>query len=169
MTTITLPQPTGHVNDFDFLFGRWSVANRRLMTRLVGANDWAEFPATAACEPRLGGGANVDQIDFPTLGFSGLTLRSFDHARRQWAIWWINSKSGLLFPPVHGGFEGLVGDFYGDDEDDGRAVDVRYRWTRISSDSARWEQAFRLKGGPTSTAEADGWETNWVMDCTRIG
>ena len=156
------PLPTGDVHDFDFLSGHWTVHNRRLMTRLIGAADWTEFPAAAWCEPRLNGAANIDQIDFPTLGFSGLTLRSFDVARRHWSIYWINSRDGRLTPPVHGGFEGDRGEFYGEDEDAGRAVDVRFVWTRQGPDSARWEQAFRLKG-----AASDDWETNWAMQLSR--
>lgn len=55
----------GDTHDFDFLAGAWNVGNRRLLTRLRGAGDWIEFPATSRCEPRLGGGANIEQIDFP--------------------------------------------------------------------------------------------------------
>ena len=38
--------PRGDSHDFHFLAGRWRVHNRRLMTRLRGANDWTEFDAT---------------------------------------------------------------------------------------------------------------------------
>jgi hypothetical protein len=54
-----------------------------------------------------------------------------------------------------------VGEFFGDDIDGGRPVRVRYLWSRITKDAARWEQAFSLDGGRT-------WETNWVMDLLRI-
>ncbi|HSW05839.1 hypothetical protein [Aquabacterium sp.] len=159
----TLPDRMGDVHDFDFLSGRWTVHNRRLMTRLIGANDWTDFPASMGCEPRFGGAANIDQIDFPTLGFSGLTLRLFDPARRRWAIYWVNSRDGLMTPPVHGGFEGDRGEFYGIDEDGGREVDVRFVWTRLDKDRAQWEQSFRLKD-----AAEDEWETNWVMQLNRL-
>jgi hypothetical protein len=62
-------------------------------------------------------------------------------------------------PPVVGGFAGDRGEFYGEDEDEGRPVRVRFVWTRLSPDAARWEQAFSFGGGP--------WETNWVMEFTR--
>jgi len=153
--------PHGDIHDFDFLAGRWRVHNRRLMTRLRGADDWTEFDATNHCEPRLNGGANIDQIDFPSLGWSGLTLRTFDVALRRWSIYWINSRDGVLTPPVHGGFEGDRGVFYGMDTDDGREVQVRFHWTRQGPDAARWEQAFSLDGGE--------WETNWTMSLARIG
>ena len=63
---------------------------------------------------------------------------------------------------MHGGFDGDRGEFYGEDEDGGRAVDVRFVWTRQGPDRARWEQAFRLQG-----AASDDWETNWTMQLTR--
>lgn len=120
-----LPVPIGDVHDFDFLAGDWNVVNRRLKVRGVGSTEWDEFPATHHGELHLGGVANVDEIDFLTQGWSGMTVRAFDVARRQWSIWWINSRTGTLFPPVLGGFSGDRGEFYGEDEDGGRPVMVR--------------------------------------------
>ena len=159
MTLASLPH--GDIHDFDFLVGRWRVHNRRLVSRLRGADQWTEFEGLNTCEPRLNGGANIDQIDFPSLGWSGLTLRTFDVAQRRWSIYWINSRHGVLTPPVHGGFDGDRGVFLGEDTDDGRAVQVRFHWTRLGPDAARWEQAFSLDGHE--------WETNWTMALARIG
>ncbi len=100
--------PTGLVTDFDFLTGSWHVVNRRLKHRLVGSNDWDEFDALSTCEPRLGGVGNVEQIDCPERGFSGMTIRLFDLAQSRWSIYWANSTVGRLEPPVCGGFDGNV-------------------------------------------------------------
>lgn len=151
---------TGQPDDFDFLHGHWQVDNRCLATRTPGSNDWKEFPAVMACEPRLGGIANVDQIDFTTQGWSGLTMRLFDTAKRQWSIYWISSRTGTLYPPVHGGFSGDRGEFYGEDEDGGRHVYARFVWLRQGPDAARWEQAFSPDGVE--------WEINWTMQMTRV-
>jgi len=156
-----LPKRHGSVHDFDFLPGRWHVHNRRLATRLYGADDWREFDATSECWQLLGGVVNVDENHFPSEGFSGMSLRIFDPARRQWSIYWVNSRTGRLFPPVHGGFDGPRGEFYGVDTDDGREVAARFVWTRLGLGSARWEQAFSLDG--------ERWEVNWVMELTRAG
>jgi hypothetical protein len=150
---------TGDVHDFDFIAGDWNIRNRRLKARGVGSDDWDEFPATSRGALHLGGVANVDEITFPTQGWSGMTVRVFDRARRRWSLHWMNSRTGVVFPPVVGGFEGHVGEFYGEDEDDGRPVKIRFVWTRLGPDAARWEQAF--------SADGRAWETNWVMELTR--
>jgi hypothetical protein len=59
-----------------------------------------------------------------------------------------------------GWLDGDRGEFYGDDEYDGRPIRVVYVWSAITPTSARWEQAFSLDGGQT-------WETNWIMESTR--
>jgi len=152
--------PTGDLHDFDFFAGTWNVVNRRLKARWVGSTEWEEFPGTCRCALHMGGVVNVDENTFPTRGFSGMTVRLFDHAQRRWSIYWINSKRGVLEPPVHGGFNGDRGEFFGDDLDDGRPVKVRFLWTRRGPDAARWEQAFSLDG--------QAWEWNWSMDFTRV-
>ena len=150
--------PTGDIHDFDFLFGNWAVTNRRLKQRWVGSDDWDVFTGVERCEPRLGGAANIDEINCPTRGFSGMTIRLFDRALRRWSIYWVNSGGATLFPPVHGGFAGDRGLFFGEDEDDG-PVRVRFLWEKQGPIHARWSQAFSRDGA--------AWETNWIMEFTR--
>ena len=154
------PAFVGRPGDFDFLVGRWSVRNRRLKQRHVGSTDWDEFDAINQAWTHLSGSVSVDEIAFATRGFSGCTVRTLDLAAGRWAIHWINSTVGRLCPPVHGGFCGDRGEFFGHDEDCGRPVKVRFIWERLGADHARWAQAFALAGG--------AWETNWVMDMERL-
>jgi hypothetical protein len=56
------------VHGFDFLYGGWDVAHRRLRERLVGSEDWELFAGTAVCIPLFRGAANIDVFEFPTLG-----------------------------------------------------------------------------------------------------
>jgi quinol monooxygenase YgiN len=153
------PAYVGRPHDFDFLTGCWDVQNRRLARRHVGSDDWDAFPAVEQAGTRLDGVVSIDQIDFPTRGFSGCTVRTLDLDAQRWAIHWIHSARGRLEPAVHGGFRGDRGEFYGVDDDDGRAVRVRFVWERLGPDAARWTQAFALPGG--------AWETNWVMEMRR--
>lgn len=151
------------MGDFDFLVGEWTVANQRLKERLAGSTEWEEFTSTSRCWSLFDGAANLDEFAFPD-GSHGLTLRLLDRARQEWSLNWSASQTGTLLPPVTGRFHetdgNLEGRFYGDDEHNGRPVRVRYIWSRITSNSARWEQAFSTDGERT-------WETNWVMDFTR--
>jgi hypothetical protein len=148
--------------DFDFYFGRWQIRNERLKERLAGSTDWETFEATQACSPILDGLGNID--DFHTAwsgGFEGMTLRLFNPATREWSIYWASDRSGTLEPPVVGRFENGVGTFYGRDTHKGTPVLVRFIWSEIHADSAKWQQAFSTDDGKT-------WETNWVMHMQRI-
>lgn len=152
--------PVGEIHDFNFLFGNWSVVNRRLKARGVGSDEWEEFPGISRCEPKLGHAANIEEICFPTQDSAGLTLRLFDRQTRHWSIYWVSSEGATLFPPVHGGFIGDHGEFYGDDSDGGRPVKVKFIWEKQGPVRARWSQAFSSDGVK--------WETNWVMEFTRM-
>ncbi|GIF25517.1 hypothetical protein BJ973_003794 [Actinoplanes tereljensis] len=148
------------MNDFDFLIGSWNVASRRLTTLFAGGDEWVSFPGTSTSRPIFGGGGNVDEIDFPTLGSRGFTLRLFDTERKEWSLYWANSTSGLLFPPVVGTFADGRGDFYGDDTHDGKPIRAHFIWSGITPTEARWEQEFSADGGQS-------WESNWIMEFTR--
>ena len=151
---------TGDVHDFDYFAGAWTTKQRRLKARGVGSKDWEEFPATLCMTPYLNGLATVDELYMPSSGKAGLTLRIFDVGKRQWSIYWVNSATGRLDPvPVVGGFDGSRGEFYAVDEDNHRPIKVRYLWTKIDHEHARWEQAFSFDNRT--------WETNWIADFER--
>ncbi|MEV7420631.1 hypothetical protein [Streptomyces sp. NPDC089919] len=156
----------GMTNDsgFGFFTGTYDVANRwrkDFLDPAEGEDCWEEFPGTTRASVHFDGSASFDEIDFPTKGFSGLTLRLFDPATEQWSLYWASKRTGTLFPPVTGGFgpDG-TGVFYGDDEYDGRPIRARFIWSGITADRAHWEQAFSVDEGRT-------WLTNWHMDFTR--
>lgn len=158
--TDTTDAPAG-AHDFDFLIGRWKVWNRRLRERWVGSTDWYEFPGRSDTRKLLGGVANVDELVLPTLGFSGMTVRTLDVATGLWSIYWVNSKIGVVTEPVVGKFDNGVGTFIAPDKDGERDILCRFVWTIGDQDRPHWEQAFSGDGGAT-------WETNWVNDFERI-
>lgn len=152
--------------DFDFAFGSWSVALRRLLKPLTGSTEWVEYEGTSVCRPIWGGRANVDEfrVHAPTTGatIDGVTLRLYNPATAEWSLYWANAANGVLsMPPTVGRFtDDGSGAFYDEEEIEGRQVLVRYLWTDITPASAHFEQAFSTDGGAT-------WEPNWISSQTR--
>jgi hypothetical protein len=153
------------VHDFDFLFGRWTVANRRLADYFDASAEWEAFPSTFRTEPVLGGAGNIDRIhflDFPGRGeFHGLTIRLHEPATGRWRIWWSSTAGGgQLDTPVVGRFLDGAGVFESDDVVAGHEVRVRYEWLDITERTARWQQSFLADGGKS-------FRINWIMQLTR--
>jgi hypothetical protein len=158
---VTMSETRDDSRDFDFLMGSWKVNNRRLRERLKGSTQWDEFEATNVARPILNGLGNQDEYRTGFWkDFVGMSFRFFDPATKQWSIYWADSRRGVLDPPVVGSFSGDTGIFLGSDVFEGRPIRVRFIWSRVTSESPRWEQAFSADDGKT-------WETNWVMEMTR--
>lgn len=154
---------TEALHAFDFLVGEWTVRHRRLDKRLAGCTEWSEFNGRSRLRQLIGGYANLDEnvIELPQGTYEAFTVRLFDPERGVWSIYWVDGRNpAKMEPPVVGGFKDGVGIFSGDDTFEGRPIRVRFIWSRITRDSARWEQAFSVDGEKT-------WETNWEMDFTR--
>jgi hypothetical protein len=149
--------------DFDFLPGEWRVHNRKLVDMLDPACDeWEEFEATSEAEAMLDGGGNLDHFFAP--GYEGFSLRLYDPESDTWRIWWSSTaRPGRLDPPVTGRFdEHGNARFETADVLDGVPIRMRFEWSEISSDSARWDQAFSFDDGKT-------WKPNWTMLLRRSG
>ncbi len=159
----TKAHATSTRHDFDFWIGTWRQHHRRLKERLAGCDEWDEFESTSIALPILDGLGNVDELrtDWGD-GLVGASIRLFDGSSRTWSIYWTDTRrSGPLEPPVIGSFSGDVGVFECEDVVDGRPIPVRYTWSRTSTPTPHWEQAFSEDGGDT-------WETNWITDSTRV-
>jgi hypothetical protein len=88
-------------------------------------------------------------------------LRAFDPSTGTWSIWWLDARHPhRLDPPLVGTFAEGVGTFHANDVLNGRPIRVRFIWSDIAENSARWQQAFSEDAGRT-------WETNWLMDFRR--
>ena len=151
-------------DDFDFFIGDWRVHHRRLKARLAGCREWIEFEGSTTVRKILGGFGNVDDnlLDLPEGPYRATTLRSFDPATGLWSIWWLDGRRPhRLDTPVVGRFEDETGLFYADDGFDGMPIKVRFTWTLLDADTARWEQAFSADGG-------NSWDTNGTMAFVRI-
>jgi len=148
------------MHDFDFYTGTWDVVNRWRTDFLDPDSEWEEFPGVSVASSHFDGGANFDEITFPTKGFAGLTLRLHNPDTGQWSLYWVSKRTGVLFPAVVGEFKDGIGEFYGEDHYNDVPILARFRWSGITATSARWEQAFSTDGGDT-------WLDNWYMDSTK--
>lgn len=148
--------------DFDFQVGVWRVKHRKLRGRLSGSTDWAVFEGRCTAWTVMSGEGSVEDqfLDDPDGPYRAAAFRRRDPVSGVWSIWWFDGRSSGLEPPVLGRFENGVGVFLCDDELEGRPIRVRFIWSEITHDSARWEQAFSADGGLT-------WEVNWIMQFER--
>lgn len=137
---------TSAPTDFDFLFGRWTIHNRKLKTRLNNDNEWIEFEATCECRKILQGFGNVDQF-----------LTEFDGVPFEGA-----SFAVVMDVPQVGSFDGDIGTFYAEDIYAGKPILVMFQWDKTNPDVPVWSQAFSPDNGET-------WEWNWHMTFHRRG
>jgi len=162
--TCPTPAQTGRdgQHDFDFEIGTWATKLQRLQNPLSGSTTWVDYQGTRRVREILNGRANLVELEVEGASGSieGPSLRLYDPEARQWSLNFASARSGVLTPPVYGGFNGNCGEFYGQDTLNGRAILVRFVISDIEPDSARFEQAFSIDGGRT-------WEVNWIAIDTR--
>lgn len=154
--------PQDGARDFDFLHGKWRVRHRRLRERLAGCTDWEVADAIDVVRVAFNGLGNVGRFIRYVDGhpYEGMAIRLFDPGEQVWRIYWIDSTDQRMEPPVTGGFQNGVGEFVGDDVLRGHRIQVRFRWSEITPESARWEQAYSDDGG-------EHWEVNSIMEFRR--
>jgi hypothetical protein len=150
-------------NGFAFQTGEWRVLHRKLKQRLVGSNDWFQFDGTCRAWAILGGNGNIGDnwLHDPNGAYAAAAVRRLDPETGVWSIWWVDSRFPGIDQPLHGTFKDGVGTFHSEDALNGKPIRVRFIWSKITSDSAQWEQAFSPDNGAT-------WETNWVMTFERL-
>lgn len=162
-TDLSVKKGNNAVRDFDFLVGEWNVRHRRIDAK---SQKWVEFDGTCSNRNLTDGWVNFEEhkLNAPNGAYKAVALRSFDAKNRQWTIRWLDSRypQGSIDPGVKGGFENGIGTFYADFKDsNGKPMRVRFIWSEITANSARWEQSVSADAGET-------WETNWIMNFQRM-
>jgi len=129
--------------DFDFELGTWKIHLKKLEHPLTGSTTWVEFDGTSVTRKVWDGRAQLEEFETDGAAghIEGLTLR--------------------LYNPKSHQFKDGVGEFYDQEEFNGRTIFVRYIWSRITPNTAHFEQSFSTDGGKT-------WEVNWITDQTRV-
>ena len=149
--------------DFDFELGSWKIHLKRLDKPLSGLTSWIEFDGTSVTRKIWDGRAQIEEFETSSAAgrVEGLTLRLYHPDAHQWYLYWANGKDGVLGIPTVGEFKNGVGEFYDQEPYNGKMILVRFIWSRITSNSAHFEQSFSEDGGKT-------WEVNWITDQTRV-
>ncbi len=121
---------TSSEHDFDFLVGDWKLRNRKLKSRLTHSDEWTEFESAVEMRQILGGMGNIDKYTELVSGkpYEGVALRLFNAKTKLWSIYWADSNSGALDPPVVGSFANKVGHFFARDTYKGQNIIVVFRW-----------------------------------------
>jgi hypothetical protein len=153
-------------HDFDFLLGTWNIRNTRWTNALYRDREGIreEFEARHTGEKYLDGRVIIDHFEgtFPDGEIrKRMTIRAFDEETQQWSLVWLDNRNPPDFRPLVGSFKDGIGIFQQVIEaPDGKALHLRFTWDKITTNAARWQQAFSFDEGRT-------WETNWVMEFTR--
>jgi len=148
--------------DFDFLFGKWKIHNRKLKTRLNNCGEWIAFEAFGECRKILKGFGNSDSFktEFGGTSFEAITLRLFNPKTKLWSVYWADSNEVVLDVPQVGSFAGDIGKFYARDVFEGQEIIVLFVWDRSDPNAPVWRQAFSPDNG-------ESWEWNWAMTFSR--
>ena len=149
-------------HDFDFHFGVWKTHIRRLQKPLTGSSTWADYDGTSLVSKVWGGRASILELEAngPAGHIEGVGLRLFNPQSHQWSLNWVNGSDPVMTTPMVGRFVHGQGQFYDQEEFQGRIIMARNGFSAITANSSRFEQAFSDDAGKT-------WETNWVMTFNR--
>ncbi len=163
MTAQQAPARRDGQHDFDFEIGTWKTHLSRLVHPLSGSTTWATYEGTSVVRKIWDGRANLVELEADGAAghIEGLSLRLYNPESRQWSLNYANSGGGSLSVPTIGEFRNGRGEFYDQEEFNGRMILVRNVWSEITADSCRFEQAFSDDGGKN-------WEVNWIAIDTRV-
>src|SRR5215469_10238719 len=149
-------------HDFDFTFGTWKTHISRLQHPLTGSKTWVQIEGTKVARKVWGGRAALEEIeaDGPAGHWESLSLFLYNPESHQWSLNFANSRDGTFGKPAIGEFKNGRGEFYDQEEFNGRTILVRIVWSDITPNSHRFEQSFSDDGGKT-------WEPNFSAVLTR--
>jgi hypothetical protein len=150
-------------HDFDFDLGKWKTHSSRLLHPLSGSTTWVDMDGFTVVSKVWDGRANLAEYeaDGPAGHIQLLSLRWFNPVAHEWDIDFATPNVGSLGIPGIGEFKNGRGDFYDQEEINGKFVLVRFSIWRTGPDTAQSEQAFSDDGGKT-------WEVNWINKYTRV-
>lgn len=151
-------------HDFDFEIGTWKTHLKRLSNPLSGSTaKWVEYEGTTVVKKVWNGKANLVELiaDGEAGHFEGLNLRLYNPQSHQWSLNFASAKGGTMSQPTVGEFINGIGEFYDQEDFNGKMIFAKFVITQITKDTIRFEQSFSDDGGKT-------WELNWIATDTRM-
>src|SRR4051794_26751988 len=150
-------------HDFDFDFGAWKTHSSRLLHPLTGSKEWVELDGVTVVRKVWDGRANLAEYKAEGDGnhIELLSLRVYNPEAHQWSLNFATPGVGRLGIPEIGEFKNGRGEFYDQEEINGKFILVRFSIWNISADTAQSEQAFSDDGGKT-------WEVNWINKYKKL-
>jgi len=155
--------PVDGQHDFDFHFGKFTTHISRLVHPLSGSTTWVQLTGTVTTRPIWGGKGNMEELEAGSGAshFQGMTLFLYNPDSHQWSQTFTGLGDGAPGHPMFGSFKNGRGEFYDQEDFNGKMILVRFVWSDITPDSHHVEQAFSDDGGRT-------WEPNFVATLNRI-
>jgi hypothetical protein len=149
-------------HDFDWEFGNWRTHLWRLKQPLSGSNEWLDYDGATVVRKIWDGRANLVEleVDGPS-HIEALNLRLYNSETHKWSLNFASSKGGMLGTPTIGEFKNGRGEFFDQEDFNGRPVLVRFTISDIKPESCKFEQSFSTDSGKT-------WEINWIAIDTRV-
>lgn len=155
---------TGPEHGFDFNMGSWETRIRAVLNPLSSPRTWSSLQGTHVVYRVWDDWADIGQleVDVPGGHIEDLALRLYDRETGQWRVYFANSSSGTLEPPMIGEFKAGVGTFIGLEDVGGKTVLSRNVWSGIAAKSCHQDWAISTDGGKT-------WLPTWISTDTRGG
>lgn len=133
----TTPHDGQH--DFDWEFGKWHTHLWRLKQPLSGSNEWVEYDGTTVVRKIWDGRANLVEleVDGPS-HIEALNLHLYNPETHKWSLNFAN-KTGTLGTPTVGESKNGRGEFFDQEDFNGRQVLVRFVISDVKSESCKFE------------------------------
>jgi hypothetical protein len=145
--------------DFDFLTGEWTIKLRNFDTS--GPKGMEIKEASATVYRVLNGMGSIEELRRGDGSMWGMGVRVWHPETKQWADHWTSAENGVVNPPQLGQFIDGAGIFLGEEETEGKKVQFKAVWDKITPTSCRWYQIMSKDRGKT-------WEYGYYMDWTRV-
>ncbi|MFL6300682.1 MAG: hypothetical protein ACJ71N_08770 [Terriglobales bacterium] len=133
------------------------------MHPLTGSKTWLDMEGVTVVGKVWDGRANIAEYkaDGPAGHMELIALRTYNPEAHQWNVNFATPNVGTFGVPCVGEFKNGRGEFYDQEQLNGKYIMVRFSIWKTGPDSAQSEQAFSEDGGKT-------WEVNWINKYKRL-